>query len=122
MCTSKGKRKAHFESGLSLLSKEKVNDKDVRSTGLGHDSLEEVGQFTYGTLKAKPNSNSVKGKKDFARSRATHLNLSQSSRTRENKNPNTQWTLGIATIQSGKNGGFTFGNNPGNEMDDQRGQ
>lgn len=98
------------------MSTEKVNDMDSRSMGLGKDNLEGVGRFTYGFLKAKPKSNSVKGKKVFARSRASHINSTQSGRTQENKSSNTQWTPSIATLQAGKSGGFTFEDNPGNEM------
>lgn len=114
--THEGKGKAQSDSGLSLVSTEKVNDMDLRSMGLGKDNLEGVGRFTYGILKAKSNSNLVKGKKDFARSRASHINSTQSGRTQENKSSNTQWTPSIATLQAGKSGGFTFGDNPRNEM------
>lgn len=62
--------------GLNLLSKEQVNAKDLMNTDLGHDSLENLDRISHGSVIVKPKSISVKGKKDFARSRALHTNSS----------------------------------------------
>lgn len=108
--------------GLNLLSKEQVNAKDLMNTDLGHDSLENLDRISHGSVIVKPKSISVKGKKDFARSRAPHTNSSQIGHTKEIKNTNSEWTLSICMIQADKNGGFKFGSNSGNEMGDQCGR
>lgn len=71
---NEGNRKAQFETGLNMLHKEQTNAKESMSMGLGHVGLENQGRFYHGFVKGKPNSNSMKGKKDFARSRALHVN------------------------------------------------
>lgn len=76
MTKKEGKMKAQIEMGLTMVSKEQVHDKDLLSTGLGQDGLENLGQFNQGFAKGKPISNLVKGKKDFARSRAFHTSSS----------------------------------------------
>nr|POF19598.1 hypothetical protein CFP56_65258 [Quercus suber] len=101
---------------------EEGDAKKLKITDLRYDSLENVGRFSHGSVKTKPNSNSIKDKKDFARSRATYTNSSQIDRTKDIKNSNTQWTLNISMIQSRQNGRFKFGSNLGNEMGDQRGR
>lgn len=98
MSKNKGKRKAQVETSLNLLSKEQVNAKDLMSTSLGHDRLKNLDRFNHGSVIVKPNSISVKGKKDFARSRALYTNSSQIGRTKGIKNTNTKWMLSIYTI------------------------
>lgn len=99
-----------------------MNAKDLMSTGLGHDRLENLDWFSHGSMIVKPNSISVKGKKDFARNRALHTNSSQTGQRKEIKNINTEWTFSICMIQAKKNGRFKFGSNLGNEMGDQCGR
>lgn len=76
MTKKEGKMKAQIETGLTMVSKEQVHDKDLLSTGLGQDGLENLGQFNHGFAKGKPISNLEKCKKDFARSRALHTSSS----------------------------------------------
>ena len=79
---SEGKRKAHAE----LDSSPSIEDKELNTslngsayTGRGQASFETVDQFSIGLSKTKPNCNSVKGKKDFARTRANYTSQIMSS-------------------------------------------
>nr|POF09822.1 hypothetical protein CFP56_67430 [Quercus suber] len=92
-----------------MVSKEQVCVKEVSSSGLGCDGLGNKGQFSHGSTKGKPNSNSVKGKKEFARSKAIHLNSPQSDCTKEIKSSSTEWTLSICSVKPDQNDGFKFG-------------
>nr|POE74141.1 hypothetical protein CFP56_63251 [Quercus suber] len=117
MSKNEGKRKAHMDVGLNVVTKEQVCVKEVSSSGLGRDGLGNKGQFSHGSTKGKPNSNSVKGKKEFARSKAIHLNSPQSDRTKEIKSSSTkeikssstEWTLSICSVKTNQNSGFKFG-------------
>ena len=116
-----GKRKAQCELGLNMVSKEQVNVKETLSTSLGPDGLRNQGRFSHGSAKGKPHSNLVKGKKEFARSRALHFNSPQFGRTKEVNNSSTECTLSISSIQADQNGGFKFGAYVGRETSEQHG-
>ncbi|KAK4605286.1 hypothetical protein RGQ29_013380 [Quercus rubra] len=119
---NESKRKAHLDSGLNMVSKEQVIVKKDLSTSLGRDGLGSQGRFSYGSANGKPNSNSVKGKKEVARSRNLHVNSLQLGRTKENNRSNTKWSLSIYSIQADQNGGFKFGASAGKEASDHYGQ
>nr|POE72679.1 hypothetical protein CFP56_18679 [Quercus suber] len=48
-----------MDVGLNMVTKEQVCVKEVSSSGLGCDGLGNKGQFSHGSTKGKPNSNSV---------------------------------------------------------------
>lgn len=83
-------RKSQFESSLN-----QANAKEAVSMRSGHDGFEYQGRFSHRSAKGKPNANSVKGKKEFANSRALHFNSPQSGRSKEVNKNSIKWTLSI---------------------------
>ena len=79
-------------------------------------------QFSIGLSKTKPNCNSVKGKKDFARTRANYTSPNYVVIPKELYPTKPEWSFNISKIQSSPNGEFKFGSNLGNNMGDQCGQ
>ena len=79
-------------------------------------------QFSIGLSKTKPNCNSIKGKKDFACTRANYTSPNYAVIPKECYTTKPEWSFNISKIQSSPNGEFKFGSNLGNNMGDQCGQ
>ena len=122
---SEGKRKAHAKLNSSPSTEAKeliISSNGPAHTSLGQARLEAVGHFSKGLSKTKPNSNSVKGKKDFARTRASYSSPSSTVIPKERHSTKSKWSFSISKIHYGPNGDFKFDSKPGNKMGDQCGR
>ena len=98
---SKGKRKAHAK----LDSSPSIEDKELNTslngsahTGRGQASFETVDQFNIGLSKTKPNCNSIKGKKDFARTRVNYTSPNYAIIPKERYPIKPEWSFNISKI------------------------
>ena len=98
---SEGKRKAHAK----LDSSPSMEDKELNTslngsahTSRGQVSFETVDQFSIGLSKTKPNCNSVKGKKDFARTRANYTSPNYAVIPKELYPTKPKWSFNISKI------------------------
>ena len=72
-----------------------------------------MGHFSKGLSKIKPNSNSVKGKKDIACTRASYYSPSSTVIPKERRSTKSKWSFSISKIHSDPNDEFKFGSKLG---------
>lgn len=122
-----GKRKAHSGPVFSLTSQAfnvEASPNESTRSDLGHGNYsprlpKPVGKFHKGTSKTKPFATSVKGKKYYARARASSLSPSLATTSEGISSFKLDWSSNIFKLQSVPSGEFKFCSLARNEVGDQ---